>query len=69
MICLHMDCFEAMSQRGTKDVWLVIQTHVIAIQKNCAKLPTSITIGGCCQITHIEGIPMTSMTSLKEGQP
>jgi len=64
-----MDCFEAMSQRGTMDVWLVIQTHVIAIQKNCAKLPTSITIGGCCQITHIEGIPMTSMTSLKEGQP
>jgi len=58
-----------MSQRGTKDVWLVIQTHVIAIQKKCAKIPTSITIAGCCQITHIEGIPMTSTTSLKEGQP
>jgi hypothetical protein len=47
MICLHMDCFQAMSQRGTKDVWLVVQTDVIAIQKNCAKLPTSITKGGC----------------------
>jgi hypothetical protein len=29
----------------------------------------SITIGGCCQITHIEGMPMISITSLKEGQP
>jgi hypothetical protein len=45
----------------------VVQTHAVAIQKIYAKLPMLIITSGCHQITHIEGMLMTSMASSKEG--